>query len=100
VSFDRGRLWLNRAVTAIKPALRTTSSSVKAFAITVEPTTIGPDTDPVTIEADTTDVPCGLYEGSLLLGPSERQPRVPALFYVNNARPGAYPAVCRCPCDR
>jgi hypothetical protein len=65
------------------------AATLKASAVTVEPTTIGPDTDTVTIEADTTDVPCGLYEGSLLLGTSGLQPQVPALFYVSNARPGA-----------
>jgi hypothetical protein len=89
VSVDRGRLWLHRAGTAIKPALQTTSSSLTASAITVEPTTISPDTDTVTIEADTTDVPFGLYEGSLLLGPAGPQRQVPALFYVSDARPGA-----------
>ena len=89
MSVDRGRLCLHRAGTAIKPALQTTSSSLTASAITVEPTTISPDTDTVTIEADTTDVPCGLYEGSLLLGPTGRPSQVPALFYVSNARPSA-----------
>jgi hypothetical protein len=65
------------------------AATIKASALTVEPTTIGPDTETVTIEADTTDVPCGLYEGSLLLGPTGRPSQVPALFYVSNARPGA-----------
>jgi hypothetical protein len=89
VSVDRGRLWLHRAGTAIKPALQTTSSSLTASAITVEPTTISPDTDTVTIEADTTDVPCGSTKAAFSSAVSGPQRQVPALFYVSNARSGA-----------
>ncbi len=38
----------------------------------------------VTIEADTTNVPCGLYEGALVAGAGGAQS--PALFYVSHAQ--------------
>ncbi len=38
----------------------------------------------VTIEADTTNVPCGLYEGALVAGVGGEQS--PALFYVSHAQ--------------
>jgi hypothetical protein len=40
----------------------------------------------VTVQTDTTNVPCGLYEGELIVGPSGMD-RVPALLYVTKARP-------------
>ena len=39
----------------------------------------------VTIQADTTNVPAGLYEGSLVAGTGGKQ--APALFYVSHAQP-------------
>ena len=39
----------------------------------------------VTLEADTTDVPSGLYEGALVAGAGGKQ--APALFYVSHAQP-------------
>lgn len=64
------------------------SAVLKASDITVTPSTVDAGTAPehVTIQADTTAVPCGLYQGELILGASGME-RVPALFYVSKARP-------------
>jgi hypothetical protein len=64
------------------------SATVKASDITVTPSTIEAGTSPehVTIQADTTTVPPGLYQGELIVGASGME-RVPALFYVSKARP-------------
>ena len=65
------------------------AATVSPSAITVTPTSVGPDQNSVhvRIQVDTTDLLCGLYEGSLVLGGLVT--RVPALFYVSHARPGA-----------
>jgi hypothetical protein len=39
----------------------------------------------VTIQAETSKVPCGLYEGALVAGAGGKQ--APALFYVSHAQP-------------
>ncbi len=64
------------------------ASTIKASDITVTPSTVeaGDSPEHVTVQVDTTTVPCGLYEGELIIGTSGMD-RVPALFYVSKARP-------------
>jgi hypothetical protein len=64
------------------------SDTLAASAFRVEPTEIGPDGDTasVRIEAETTNVPAGLYEGNVLVGRSGSQRSTPALFYAGKAR--------------
>ena len=64
------------------------SAVLKASDIAVTPSTVDAGASPeyVTVQADTTRVPCGLYQGELILGASGLE-RVPALFYVSKARP-------------
>jgi len=64
------------------------AATIKASDFTVTPATVdvGDSPEHVTIQADTTTVPCGLYEGELIVGASGMD-RVPALFYVTKARP-------------
>lgn len=64
------------------------AATIKASDFTVTPATVdvGDSPEHVTIQADTTNVPCGLYEGELIVGASGMD-RVPALFYVTKARP-------------
>jgi hypothetical protein len=63
-----------------------TAATIKSSDVTITP----PILDDagcayVTIEADTTNVPCGLYEGALVAGVGGEQS--PALFYVSHAQP-------------
>ena len=63
-----------------------TQATIKASAITITPAVIqsaGPAY--VTIQAETSRVPCGLYEGALVAGAGGKQ--APALFYVSHAQP-------------
>ena len=62
--------------------------TIKASSLRVDPPTAGPGVGAthVTVQTDTTDVPCGLYEGELTVGTTDH---VPALFYVSNASPAA-----------
>ncbi len=64
------------------------AATVKASDITIIPAAVdaGDAPEHVTIQADTTNVACGLYEGELIVGTSGME-RVPALFYVTKARP-------------
>lgn len=63
-------------------------ATLAASHITPTPATVRPSLSPahVTIQADTTTTPCGLYQGELILGDPAAD-RVPALFYVSKARP-------------
>ena len=63
-------------------------ATIKASDITVLPATVAAGDAPehVTVQTDTTQVPCGLYQGELIMGTSGME-RVPALFYVSKARP-------------
>ena len=61
-------------------------ATIKASEITITPSVIQ-DAGPayVTLEADTTDVPTGLYEGALVAGAGGKE--APALFFVSHAQP-------------
>ena len=62
------------------------AATIKGSDITITPPVIeeaGPAY--VTIKADTTNLPCGLYEGALVAGAGGKQ--APALFYVSHAQP-------------
>ncbi|MGZ4736566.1 MAG: hypothetical protein ACXVKA_13415 [Acidimicrobiia bacterium] len=61
---------------------------IPATALKVTPPTIGPDADPpsVRVTVNTTDLPCGLYEGSVLAGGGAKPSKAPALLYVGKAR--------------
>jgi hypothetical protein len=59
---------------------------IKSSEFTIDPQVLevaGPDY--VTIEADTTAVPCGMYEGALVAGGAGGN-RAPVLFYVSHAQ--------------
>ena len=60
--------------------------TIPSTAISIDPPSVGPGEGPayVTVQTDTTDTPCGLYEGSLMVGV---ETPVPALLYVSNASP-------------
>ena len=62
--------------------------TITSAAISINPPSVGPGEGPayVTVQTDTTDVPCGLYEGGLTVGTADP---VPALLYVSNASPAA-----------
>ncbi len=61
---------------------------IPAKALQVAPATIGPDADPpsVRVTTSTTDLPCGLYEGNVLVGAGPKPGKAPALLYVSKAR--------------
>jgi hypothetical protein len=61
---------------------------IPATALKVEPAMIGPDADPasVRVTTSTTSLPCGLYEGSVLVGGGAKPGKAPALLYVSKAR--------------
>jgi hypothetical protein len=63
-----------------------TSATIKASEVAITPPVIeeaGPAY--VTLQADTTNVPCGLYEGALVAGAGGKE--APALFFVSHAQP-------------
>jgi hypothetical protein len=61
------------------------SATIRSSEITITPPVIeDAGRAYVTIQADTTNVPCGLYEGVLVAGTSGKQ--APALFYVSHAQ--------------
>ena len=62
--------------------------TIPSAALSVSPPSVGPGEGPayVNVQTDTTDVPCGLYEGGLTVGSADP---VPALLYVSNASPAA-----------
>ena len=63
----------------------TTPATIKASDITITPSVIDKAGRAyVTIQADTTNVPAGLYEGSLVAGAGGKE--APALFYVSHAQ--------------
>ena len=71
-------------------------ANIKAGAIKLDPLRIGAqgsDTDAgelvgVTVLADTTSIPPGLYQGELIVRPDSAEPlRSPVLFYASKARP-------------
>jgi len=63
-----------------------TPATIPASAVTITPPVIQQSGAAyVTIAADTTNVPCGLYEGALVAGAGGKQ--APALFYVSHAQP-------------
>jgi hypothetical protein len=63
-----------------------TPATIKSADITISPPVIEQAGSAyVTIQADTTNVPCGLYEGVLVAGTGGKQ--APALFYVSHAQP-------------
>jgi hypothetical protein len=63
-----------------------TQATLKASEITITPPVIGTAGPAyVTIQAETSQVPCGLYEGALVAGAGGKQ--APALFFVSHAQP-------------
>ena len=63
-----------------------TQATIKASEITITPAVIQSAGHAyVTIQAETSRVPCGLYEGALVAGAGGKQ--APALFYVSHAQP-------------
>ncbi|HXP33895.1 MAG TPA: hypothetical protein VN820_07735, partial [Acidimicrobiales bacterium] len=61
-------------------------ATIKASEVTITPPVIEQAGNAyVTIQAETTRVPCGLYEGALVAGAGGKQ--APALFYVSHAQP-------------
>jgi hypothetical protein len=63
-----------------------TQATIKASGITITPAVIPSAGNAyVTIQAETSKVPCGLYEGALVAGAGGKQ--APALFYVSHAQP-------------
>jgi hypothetical protein len=61
------------------------TATIKSSEITITPPVIEhAGSAYVTIQADTTNVPCGLYEGALVAGTGGKQ--APALFYVSHAQ--------------
>jgi hypothetical protein len=61
------------------------AATIKAADVTISPPVIeDAGCAYVTIQADTTNVPCGLYEGALVAGAGGEQS--PALFYVSHAQ--------------
>jgi hypothetical protein len=68
-----------------------TQATIKASAITITPPVIASaGTAYVTIQAETSKVPCGLYEGALVAGAGGKQ--APALLFVSHAQPVPQPA--------
>ena len=67
-----------------------TQATIKASGITINPAVIQSAGNAyVTIQAETSRVPCGLYEGALVAGAGGKQ--APALFYVSHAQPPPSP---------
>lgn len=64
------------------------SAVLAASTVSLMPPTVGPSDDDeyVTLQADTTNLVPGLYEGKLLLGGTDCA-TVPAIFYAGRARP-------------
>jgi hypothetical protein len=63
-----------------------TQATIKSSDITIKPAVIKePGSAYVTLEVDTTNVPPGLYEGSLVAGAGGKE--APALFFVSHAQP-------------
>ena len=63
-----------------------TAATIKASEVMITPPVIEEAGRAyVTIQADTSNVPCGLYEGALVAGAGGKQ--APALFYVSHAQP-------------
>jgi hypothetical protein len=63
-----------------------TQASIKASEVTLTPPILeDPGPAYITMQADTTKVPCGLYEGALVAGAGGKP--APALFYVSHAQP-------------
>ncbi|HMK62860.1 MAG TPA: hypothetical protein VEG62_01625 [Acidimicrobiales bacterium] len=63
-----------------------TPATIKATDVTITPPVVEePGPAYVTIQADTSRVPCGLYEGALVAGVGGE--RAPALFFVSHAQP-------------
>ena len=61
-------------------------ATIKASEVTITPPVIEQAGNAyVTIQAETSKVPCGLYEGALVAGAGGKQ--APALFYVSHAQP-------------
>ncbi len=61
-------------------------ATIKASEVTITPPVIDEAGRAyVTLQADTSNVPCGLYEGALVAGRGGKQ--APALFYVSHAQP-------------
>lgn len=62
-----------------------TPATIKSSEITITPPVIEEAGRAyITIQADTTNLPCGLYEGSLVAGTGGKE--APALFYVSHAQ--------------